>query len=58
MNDIEQNSQHNGNSNDRMDSNIIANEIVPININNKQNISNFNSEEENNANNNNIIPSI
>ena len=58
MNDIEQNSQHNSNSRDIMHSNIIAKEIVPINLNNNQNISNGNSEEENNANNTNIIPSI
>jgi len=58
MNDIEQNSQHNSNSRDIMYSNIIAKEIVPINLNNNQNISNGNSEEENNANNTNIIPSI
>ena len=58
MNDIEQNSQHNSNSSDIMDSNIIAKEIVPININNNQNISNVNSEEENNANSTNIIPLI
>ncbi len=58
MNDSEQNRQHNSISIDRMDSNIIANEIAPININNNQNICNGNSQEENNANNTNIIPSI
>ena len=58
MNDSEQNRQHNSISIDRMDSNIIANEIAPININNNQNICNRNSQEENNANNTNIIPSI
>ena len=58
MNDSEQNRQHNSISIDRMDSNIIANEIAPININNNQNICNGNSQDENNANNTNIIPSI
>ncbi len=48
MNDSEQNSQPNCNSSDRIGSNNIVNEIIPININNNQNIDISNSEKDRN----------
>ena len=51
MNDSEQNSQPNCNSSDRIGSNNIVNEIIPINLNNNQNIDIGNSEKDRNSNN-------
>ena len=58
MNDSEQNSQPNCNSSDRIGSNNIVNEIIPININNNQNIDISNSEKDRNSNNSKIIRSV
>ena len=58
MNDSEQNSQPNCNSSDRIGSNNIVNEIIPININNNQNIDIGNSEKDRNSNNSKIIRSV
>ena len=58
MNDSEQNSQPNCNSSDRISSNNIVNEIIPININNNQNIDISNSEKDRNSNNSKIIRSV
>ena len=58
MNDSEQNSQPNCNSSDRISSNNIVNEIIPININNNQNIDIGNSEKDRNSNNSKIIRSV
>ena len=58
MNDSEQNSQPNCNSSGRIGSNNIVNEIIPININNNQNIDISNSEKDRNSNNSKIIRSV
>ena len=58
MNDSEQNSQPNCNSSDRIGSNNIVNEIIPINLNNNQNIDIGNSEKDRNSNNSKIIRSV
>ena len=58
MNDSEQNSQPNCNSSGRIGSNNIVNEIIPININNNQNIDIGNSEKDRNSNNSKIIRSV
>ena len=58
MNDSEQNSQPNCNSSGRIGPNNIVNEIIPININNNQNIDISNSEKDRNSNNSKIIRSV
>ena len=58
MNDSEQNSQPNCNSSGRIGSNNIVNEIIPINLNNNQNIDIGNSEKDRNSNNSKIIRSV